>query len=47
MITVPGAAIATVVHVLGWFILGFVLVAALFAVCGALVSRQEVGLLHG
>ncbi len=41
VITVPGAAIATVVQVLGWFILGFVLVAALFAVCGALVSRQE------
>lgn len=41
IITVPGAAIATVVQVLGWFILGFTLVAALFAVCGALVSRQE------
>ncbi|MBA3411349.1 MAG: ABC transporter permease [Geodermatophilaceae bacterium] len=41
VITVPGAAIATVVQVLGWFILGFTLVAALFAVCGALVSRQE------
>lgn len=41
VITVPGAAIATVVQVLGWFILGFVLVAALFAVCGALVSLQE------
>ncbi len=41
VITVPGAAIATVVQVLGWFVLGFVLVAALFAVCGALVSRQE------
>jgi ABC-2 type transport system permease protein len=27
--------------VLGWFVLGFALVAALFAVCGALVSRQE------
>jgi len=41
VITVPGAAIVTVVQVLGWFVLGFVLVAALFAVCGALVSRQE------
>jgi len=41
VITVPGAAIATVVQVLGWFLLGFTLVAALFAVCGALVSRQE------
>ena len=41
VITVPGAAIATVVQVLGWFVLGFTLVAALFAVCGALVSRQE------
>ncbi len=41
VITVPGAAIATVVQVLGWFVLGFALVAALFAVCGALVSRQE------
>jgi len=41
VITVPGAAIVTVVQVLGWFVLGFVLVAALFAVCGVLVSRQE------
>jgi len=41
VITVPGAAIATVLQVLGWFVLGFTLVAALFAVCGALVSRQE------
>jgi len=41
VITVPGAAIATVVQVLGWFVLGFTLIAALFAVCGALVSRQE------
>lgn len=41
VITVPGAAIATVVQVLGWFVLGFILVAALFAACGALVSRQE------
>ncbi|MBA3280062.1 MAG: ABC transporter permease [Geodermatophilaceae bacterium] len=41
ILTVPGAAIATVVQVLGWFLLGFTLVAALFAVCGALVSRQE------
>lgn len=41
VLTVPGAAIVTVVQVLGWFILGFVLVAALFAACGALVSRQE------
>lgn len=41
VITVPGAAIATVAQVLGWFVLGFTLVAALFAVCGALVSRQE------
>lgn len=31
----------TVVQVLGWFLLGFTLVAALLAVCGALVSRQE------
>ncbi|MGI8721379.1 MAG: ABC transporter permease [Geodermatophilaceae bacterium] len=41
ILTVPGAAIVTVVQVLGWFLLGFTLVAALFAVCGALVSRQE------
>ncbi len=41
IITVPAAAILTVVQVLGWFVLGFTLVAALFAVCGALVSRQE------
>lgn len=41
VITVPGAAIVTVVQVLGWFVLGFTLVAALFAVAGALVSRQE------
>ncbi|MDQ4038527.1 MAG: ABC transporter permease, partial [Actinomycetota bacterium] len=37
VITVPGAAIATVLQVLGWFVLGFILVAALFAACGALV----------
>ena len=41
VIALPGAAIVTVVQVLGWFLLGFTLVAALFAVCGALVSRQE------
>ncbi|MDQ3733142.1 MAG: ABC transporter permease [Actinomycetota bacterium] len=41
LITLPGAAIMTVLQVLGWFILGFTFIAALFAACGALVSRQE------
>ena len=41
LITQPGEAIVTVVQVLGWFLLGFTFIAALFAACGALVSRQE------
>ncbi len=41
VISAPGAAIFTVIQVLGWFILGFTLIAALFAAAGALVSRQE------
>lgn len=41
LITLPGEAILTVIQVLGWFVLGFTFIAALFAACGALVSRQE------
>lgn len=41
VVTVPGAAIGTVLMVIGWFVLGFAFVASMFAVAGALVTRQE------
>lgn len=41
VVTVPGAAIGTVLQVIGWFVLGFAFVASMFAVAGALVTRQE------
>ncbi|MDQ3463696.1 MAG: ABC transporter permease [Actinomycetota bacterium] len=41
VLAVPGDAIGAMAHVIGWFILGYALYAALFATGAALVSRQE------
>ncbi len=41
LITVTGTAVAVFVSVLGWFVLGFLFVATLYAAAGSLVSRQE------
>jgi ABC-2 type transport system permease protein len=40
-ITLPAGALVTVVIVLLWFVLGYAFYAGLFAVAGAIVSRQE------
>lgn len=40
-ITLPAGALGTVGIVLAWFVLGYAFYASLFAVAGALVSRQE------
>jgi ABC-2 type transport system permease protein len=41
VVDVPGELIGTVVSVVLWFVLGYALYAALFAVAASLVSRQE------
>lgn len=41
LVTVTGTAIAVFASVLGWFVLGFLFVATLYAAAGSLVSRQE------
>lgn len=41
VLTVTGAAIAVFASTLGWFALGFVFFAALYAAAGSMVSRQE------
>lgn len=41
VLAVPSDAVAAMAHVIGWFLLGYTLYAALFAAGAALVSRQE------
>jgi ABC-2 type transport system permease protein len=41
IIDVPGELIGTVLWVVAWFVLGYALYAAIFAVAASLVSRQE------
>lgn len=41
LIDLPGSAIATVLNVLLWFVIGFAFYSCLFAVAGALAARQE------
>jgi len=41
VLAVPGDAIGTVASVIGWFILGYALYAAVFAAGASLVARQE------
>jgi ABC-2 type transport system permease protein len=41
VVDIPGALIGTAVSVVGWFVLGYGLYAAIFAVAASLVSRQE------
>ncbi|MCZ2858199.1 ABC transporter permease [Blastococcus sp. VKM Ac-2987] len=41
LVAVPGDLIGTVVSVIAWFVLGYALYAAVFAMAGSLVSRQE------
>lgn len=41
VLTVTGAALGTLVGALGWFVLGYLFFAVLYAAGGSLVSRQE------
>jgi ABC-2 type transport system permease protein len=41
VLTVTGTALAVLAGTLGWFVLGFVFFAALYAAAGSMVSRQE------
>ncbi|SHH00784.1 ABC transporter permease [Streptoalloteichus hindustanus] len=41
MLTLPDAAVGTLVSVLGWYLVGFLLYAMILAASAALVSRQE------
>src|SRR5699024_8947526 len=41
VITVSATAVAVFASVLGWFIIGFLFFAVLYAAAGSLVSRQE------
>jgi ABC-2 type transport system permease protein len=41
LVDIPGELIGTALSVVGWFVLGYALYAAIFAVAASLVSRQE------
>lgn len=41
ILTITGAALGTLASVLGWFVLGYLFFAVLYAAGGSLVSRQE------